>query len=125
MTHVRQAIPNYAQAIRDFRASRALSQSALARLLDISTITVHFWESGRSYPSPYLREALRRVGLSDLPERETVDRRVKYPVTPVAQRKETTTTKPSRKPRAIGGSNPCPHCGGRSFLNNICEDCGK
>lgn len=44
--------------LRDLRERAMLSQSELAKLCEVATNTVYFWESGRSKPRPQQQRRL-------------------------------------------------------------------
>ena len=47
--------------IRELRAKKGLSQTALARMIGVRQPTVAAYESGKAYPGPAIREAIRRM----------------------------------------------------------------
>jgi transcriptional regulator with XRE-family HTH domain len=53
------AVPEWARKVLDFRRDRKLTQSALAKELNTSAMTVSRWERGEAEPAP---EAYIRLG---------------------------------------------------------------
>jgi DNA-binding transcriptional regulator YiaG len=47
--------------VKLWRASRQLSQPAMARLLGVKLLTIHRWETGLTTPPAFLRLALERL----------------------------------------------------------------
>ena len=47
--------------IRELRAKKGLSQTALARMIGVRQPTVAAYESGKAYPGPEIRAAIRRL----------------------------------------------------------------
>ena len=61
---------DWAEKLKAYRQVKRLSQEKLAQLVGTTVTTISRVERGKVYPSPMLREALRRAGVG---QEETAD----------------------------------------------------
>lgn len=54
-----------AEKIAAYRRENKLSQAALARQLNVSQPTVHYYEIGRTRPNPHVLRVLADIGVID------------------------------------------------------------